>query len=394
MSTIPTPGISAPPSATINSNSNNNSNNQQSSPQEVIIHPDDRRYWEVIEKPHARSFVWKHFRIYGTQKFPGAICWYCYQEKKGNLNYPAESWEVKFGGSNGQSNTSHLERHFRTRHKELWAIHHQQQQQQQQQQGQGQQQQITTGEGGGGGVGKPYMMNNNNYYNIQEASGSKKKSFKPDQLIQEEGEGEEELEEEKSGTIVVAITKPLGRTEGGEGEGEREIGKKSKKRTHVEEITYSNYEEDNDVFVVAANPAATSSSSSSLHHANVPLEEDAADSSSSADENNNDQPSPSPPLPLPQQSQSQQIQKKIKTILRQQQIRQSLNLNYEAAYQCLLDKRKWKYPNSVPLLALLEEMGVYSLQDFMALEDEQFQLLALLLKTSPQNTFRIALKMG
>lgn len=82
------------------------------------VDPDTRRLWEVVEKAQVRSIVWRHFYVYKDQKFPGAVCKHCYLEKKDNSNYPPDSWEVRYGGAT--ANTSHLERHFRTHHKDLY----------------------------------------------------------------------------------------------------------------------------------------------------------------------------------------------------------------------------------------------------------------------------------
>jgi hypothetical protein len=64
--------------------------------------------------------------------------------------------------------------------------------------------------------------------------------------------------------------------------------------------------------------------------------------------------------------------------------------NYEKAWSNLDGK---KSSNPEALTQLLEELGVYSLEDFEGLPEEYFERLASLLKPAPQNIFRKAMLM-
>lgn len=86
---------------------------------EELSTPEERRAWAICEKLQVRSAVWKHFWVYRDHKFAGAVCKHCYTERHENPRFTAESWEVKYGGVS--ANTSHLERHFKAHHKDLYA---------------------------------------------------------------------------------------------------------------------------------------------------------------------------------------------------------------------------------------------------------------------------------
>jgi hypothetical protein len=240
------------------------------------VEPEIRREWEVMEKTQVRSSVWRHFLVYKDQKFPGAVCKHCYYEKKENPNYPPDSWEVRYGGST--ANTSHLERHFRTHHKELYKKQCEE-------------------------------------MGIPEAPPSTVKREKKRKL--------------NEGEIENAALSDSSNSE------EENDGIPSAKKFKVNATT--------------AQPATTTSASNADGEEG---EEQPANNSDAA---------------------------------------KSLSFDYTKAWTAVSDEKKCRYPKSISLKNLLEEMNVAESKDLALLEKDQMILLSLLLKPAAQKTFRAAL---